>query len=255
MRPSSRSARIGSTARARPALDDAEYSRAYDSPVNSRPRFSNFSGKTIPGVRFEVTNRDLFSSSQLGLALAALRSAVSKENCAGCEPESDRQQRGDARARNGRRCPPAANAGISGISGATPEISCSTTNHVTGDPGDASVSYAVADGRLRLPPTALCVRPCSCFLTGRPRFFASTIHDGGRPRRRPRPRANRSRLKIASSSCSRSWRNSSRIFETSIGNSCFLFRLYFPERPVPDTEQRRTSVYCYRLRFLPQLQP
>jgi hypothetical protein len=60
--------------------------------------------------------------------------------------------------------------------------------------------------------------------TGRPRFFASTIHDGGRPRRRPRPRARRSRLNIASSSCSRSWRNSSRILETSICNSCLPFR-------------------------------
>ncbi len=31
----------------------------------------NFGGKTISGVRFEVTNRGVFSSSQLGLALAA----------------------------------------------------------------------------------------------------------------------------------------------------------------------------------------
>src|SRR5207244_846434 len=53
---------------------------------------------------------------------------------------------------------------------------------------------------------------------GRPRRFVvnSDIHDGGRPRRRPRPRANRSRLKIASSIWARSSLNSIRIFETSI---------------------------------------
>lgn len=35
------------------------------------PASSNFSGKTITGVSFVVTNRDVFSSSQLGLAVAA----------------------------------------------------------------------------------------------------------------------------------------------------------------------------------------
>jgi hypothetical protein len=53
---------------------------------------------------------------------------------------------------------------------------------------------------------------------GLPRLLAviSAIQDGGRPRLRPRPLAKRSRLKIASSICSRSWRNSTRIFATSI---------------------------------------
>jgi uncharacterized protein YbbC (DUF1343 family) len=40
-------------------------------PVQLTPSTSNFSGKTIPGVHFIVTNRDLFSSSRLGLELAA----------------------------------------------------------------------------------------------------------------------------------------------------------------------------------------
>ena len=53
---------------------------------------------------------------------------------------------------------------------------------------------------------------------GRPRRLAviSAIQDGGRPRLRPRPLARRSRLKIASSICSRSCRNSTRILATSI---------------------------------------
>jgi uncharacterized protein YbbC (DUF1343 family) len=40
-------------------------------PTQFTPDSSNFNGKTITGVRFVVTNRDLFSSSQLGLAVAA----------------------------------------------------------------------------------------------------------------------------------------------------------------------------------------
>ena len=40
-------------------------------PVQFTPGASNFSGKTITGVRFAVTDRELFSSSQLGLAVAA----------------------------------------------------------------------------------------------------------------------------------------------------------------------------------------
>ena len=40
-------------------------------PTQFTPDSSNFSGKTITGVRFTVTNRDLFSSAQLGLAVAA----------------------------------------------------------------------------------------------------------------------------------------------------------------------------------------
>src|SRR5580698_3368110 len=53
---------------------------------------------------------------------------------------------------------------------------------------------------------------------GRPRRLAviSAIQDGGRPRLLPRPLARRSRLRIASSICSRSCRNSTRILATSI---------------------------------------
>ena len=42
--------------------------RAY--PVRFRPSASNFSGKTIEGVRFVVTNRDTFDSTRLGLEVA-----------------------------------------------------------------------------------------------------------------------------------------------------------------------------------------
>ena len=42
--------------------------RAY--PVRFRPSASNFSGKTIQGVRFVVTNRDTFDSTRLGLEVA-----------------------------------------------------------------------------------------------------------------------------------------------------------------------------------------
>ena len=41
------------------------------SAVRFTPAASNFSGKTITGVRFTVTDRQVFSSSQLGLAVAA----------------------------------------------------------------------------------------------------------------------------------------------------------------------------------------
>jgi len=43
--------------------------RAY--PVRFRPASSNFSGKTIEGVRFVVTNRDAFDSTRFGLELAS----------------------------------------------------------------------------------------------------------------------------------------------------------------------------------------
>jgi uncharacterized protein YbbC (DUF1343 family) len=39
-------------------------------PVRFRPASSNFSGKTIEGVRFEITNRDTFDSTRLGLEVA-----------------------------------------------------------------------------------------------------------------------------------------------------------------------------------------
>src|SRR5436190_1801601 len=69
---------------------------------------------------------------------------------------------------------------------------------------------------------------------GRPRRFGvgtSAIHAGGRPRRRPRPRASRSRLTIASSNWSRSDFNSARILSTSIS-------LPPPGRPQPHLPPR-----------------
>jgi uncharacterized protein YbbC (DUF1343 family) len=42
--------------------------RAY--PVRLRPSAANFSGKTIEGVRFVLTNRDAFDSARLGLEVA-----------------------------------------------------------------------------------------------------------------------------------------------------------------------------------------
>lgn len=41
------------------------------SPVRFTPKSSNFSGRTIAGVHFTLTDREAFSSSRLGLALAA----------------------------------------------------------------------------------------------------------------------------------------------------------------------------------------
>jgi uncharacterized protein YbbC (DUF1343 family) len=40
-------------------------------PQRFTPASSHFSGKTIEGIRFVVTDRDIFSASQLGLNLAA----------------------------------------------------------------------------------------------------------------------------------------------------------------------------------------
>jgi uncharacterized protein YbbC (DUF1343 family) len=39
-------------------------------PATFRPSSSNFSGKTIQGVRFVITNRDAFDSTRLGLEVA-----------------------------------------------------------------------------------------------------------------------------------------------------------------------------------------
>lgn len=46
------------------------------SPVEFAPSSSNFTGKTIGGVRFAVTDRDAFSSSRLGLELARALAAL-----------------------------------------------------------------------------------------------------------------------------------------------------------------------------------
>jgi uncharacterized protein YbbC (DUF1343 family) len=39
-------------------------------PERFRPTSGNFSGKTIEGVRFVITNRDTFDSTRLGLEVA-----------------------------------------------------------------------------------------------------------------------------------------------------------------------------------------
>ena len=183
-------------------------------PVQFTPTSSNFSGKTIQGVHFIVTNRDVFSSSRLGLELAAaLASALSEEDCGRCKQESDRQQRRHARSRRRRRCRTGGRCRHPEVSAAASEIS------------DLPLTPKPLSGGRRRPGWLSGRfgnrRSLVLAADGRPRFFASTIHDGGRPRRRPRPRARRSRLNIASSSCSRSWRNSSRIFETSIASPVF----------------------------------
>ena len=64
----------------------------------------------------------------------------------------------------------------------------------------------------------LCYAALGLFLLpgGRPRFFVAVIQAGGRPRLFPRPSTNRSSVMIASSTCSRSWRNSANILVMSI---------------------------------------
>jgi len=79
---------------------------------------------------------------------------------------------------------------------------------------ELNVSYATAvlgepDALLFLLPGG---RP------GRLRASRADIQAGGRPRRRPRPRASLSRLRIASSICSRSWRSSASILVTSMAS-------------------------------------
>jgi hypothetical protein len=84
-----------------------------------------------------------------------------------------------------------------------------------------SLSLALKFGQARaLPLAAAATAVLVLFLLpgGRPRRFTVTsdIHAGGLPRRRTRPRASRSRLRIASSSCNRSSFNSIRIFYYTI---------------------------------------
>jgi uncharacterized protein YbbC (DUF1343 family) len=45
-------------------------------PVQFKPDSSNFSGKTVSGVRFVITDRGVFSASRLGLALASSLEAL-----------------------------------------------------------------------------------------------------------------------------------------------------------------------------------
>jgi hypothetical protein len=82
---------------------------------------------------------------------------------------------------------------------------------------------------------------------GRPLFFtgasfAASIHAGGRPRLFPAPIAILSRLRIASSTCTSSWRSSASTFPISMTPSC-QSRLAFAitERPVPPVFSRETS--------------
>jgi hypothetical protein len=73
---------------------------------------------------------------------------------------------------------------------------------------------------IALPLAAAATAGVDLFLLpgGRPRRLTvnSDIQAGGLPRRRTRPRARRSRLRMASSICDRSSLNSVRIFDTSI---------------------------------------
>ncbi len=87
-------------------------------------------------------------------------------------------------------------------------------------PSKASVSLRPADlPSLQLEDPAAFAETEDLLLlpSGRSRLRASASQAGGLPRRFPRPRANRSKLMIASSICSRSWRNSVRILVTSMG--------------------------------------
>ncbi len=91
---------------------------------------------------------------------------------------------------------------------------------------------------------------------GRPRRFGAAafiadIQAGGRPRRLPRPRANLSRLIIASSICSRSCLNSARIFDTSIMRPQLDFRTVLPVRSGFGTDAAgsadRTSAFLLQI--------
>jgi len=57
-------------------LNDRNIPGVRISPASFKPASSNFSGKTVSGVRFVVTDRDALSPSQLGLALAETLQAL-----------------------------------------------------------------------------------------------------------------------------------------------------------------------------------
>ena len=112
----------------------------------------------------------------------------------------------------------------------------------------SSVLLQVLFDRVTAEPPLPALTDMALFLLpgGRPRrlgVVTSAIHDGGRPRRRPRPRANRSRLTMASSICSRSDFNSTRILVTSI----FLAP---PARPRPVLPPR-LEIYVETLLLTP----
>src|SRR5215469_8328605 len=48
--------------------------RAY--PTSFTPTDSNFKGKTIEGLRFQITNRDIFNSTRLGIEIAGALQAL-----------------------------------------------------------------------------------------------------------------------------------------------------------------------------------
>jgi uncharacterized protein YbbC (DUF1343 family) len=82
-------------------------------PVQFTPTASNFSGKTVQGVHFIVTNRDVFSSSRLGLELAAALATLYPKKIA---VDSNRNLIGNTAAMRvlatGGDAGPAADAGI-----------------------------------------------------------------------------------------------------------------------------------------------
>ena len=80
---------------------------------------------------------------------------------------------------------------------------------------------------------------------GLPRLFTVVIQAGGRPRLLPWPRASRSRTMIASSTCSRSARNSASILLISIsckdsarGPADLLLPPPTPPAPPPESSQQ-----------------
>src|SRR5207244_7697508 len=120
---------------------------------------------------------------------------------------------------------------------------CQFRQRTPGNLGSAVRAYDVYDSpEIRNPTScysaaALALEFLFLLPGGRPRFLGGSANQaGGLPRRRPRPRASRSRLKIASSSCIRSWRSSARILVTSM-----VALLYLCFDPDVFRKQNRTS--------------
>ena len=112
----------------------------------------------------------------------------------------------------------------------------------SGGPGDPPHGYEAMESGV-----GVAVAAWTLFLLpgGRPRRFGrltSAIQAGGRPRCLPRPLASRSRLRMASSICSRSALSSARILLTSI--------FFFSQRPVLLTATgrlpARKCVFCFQ---------
>ncbi len=187
-------------------------------PAQFTPASSNFGGKTITGVRFTVTDREAFLHYNSGWQWRRrFRSLYPKKIVFDVNRDLIGNSMVLRALGSGEDASVAANANLKGISGVAPEISAlplsKSRRRRKSDRLLHRSRVLCGGGRCFLPGRWL----CSCFRQAcrafsLPPSMTAAAHDAGHALA-PDVQAS----EIASSNFARrSWRNSSRIFETSI---------------------------------------